>query len=195
MVHIDNIPHILKCGFVLATSEDASENYVPIGDPSLIEVRRNYHKEYDLKDYIPFYFGKRTPMLFVIQRGFNNVPRQHAENIVYCAIRLEDVFNSSVDCIFTDGHAVNEITEFYSKEKLSIVDNYVKYNDVDAKYWENTEEDPDRKRRKEAELLVKEKLPPEFIFMFGVYNDNAKRKLINFGIQEDKVAVSPKDYF
>lgn len=39
MVHIANIPHILKEGFVHSDSPRAAKDYVSIGDKTLIETR------------------------------------------------------------------------------------------------------------------------------------------------------------
>ncbi|WP_423786508.1 DarT ssDNA thymidine ADP-ribosyltransferase family protein [Hoylesella timonensis] len=77
IVHIDNIPYILEHGIVnAAKSTKKDDSYISIGDESLIEVRRNQniiHTESCIGDYIPFYFGPRTPMLYTIQHGYNGV--------------------------------------------------------------------------------------------------------------------------
>ena len=72
MTHIQNIPHILQYGITHLTSPNANVNYVPIGDGSLINTRSSFilNNGKQLGDYIPFYFGVLTPMLYVIQKGF-----------------------------------------------------------------------------------------------------------------------------
>jgi hypothetical protein len=74
MTHVDNIPHILEFGITHRNSENANPNYVSIGDRSLIDNRNSKKVNFDtesiiLGDFIPFYFGIRTPMLYVIQKG------------------------------------------------------------------------------------------------------------------------------
>jgi len=75
MTHIENIPHILKHGITHRLSINFNKNYIPIGDVSIISTRNNYklNSGKTIGDYIPFYFSTRTPMLYVIQRGFNGV--------------------------------------------------------------------------------------------------------------------------
>ena len=195
ITHIDNIPHILKNGLVKADSPLHDENYVPIGDPQIIGLRGDLEvKGYRIGDYIPFYLGPRSPMLYVIQHGYNGVQRVEPEKIVYCVIRLDDLINNNIDCIFTDGHAVSFITSFYSRDKLSSINEIVKFNDVYSSQW-NSEEDLDLKRRKEAELLIKNDLPVQFLRGFVVYNNKAKDFLIEKGVADNMIAVMPSYYF
>lgn len=195
ITHIDNIPHILKNGLVKADSPLHDENYVPIGDPQIIGLRGDIEvKGYRIGDYIPFYLGPRSPMLYVIQHGYNGVQRVEPEKIVYCVIRLDDLINNNIDCIFTDGHAVSFLTSFYSRDKLSSINEIVKFDDVYSSQW-NSEEDLDLKRRKEAELLIKNDLPVQFLRGYVVYNNKAKDFLIEKGVADNMIAVMPSYYF
>lgn len=163
LTHIDNIQYIMSHGLVRSVSTLRDENYVSIGDVQVIQIRkdRKYHG-YCLSDYMPFYFGPRSPMLYVIQHGFNGVRKVVPENIVYCVVRIEDIIKNDVSCIFTDGHALSSLTNYYGKNELSILDSFVKYDDVYSAYW-NSEMDIDLKRRKEAELLINDDLPVQYI--------------------------------
>ncbi|MBP9993428.1 MAG: DUF4433 domain-containing protein [bacterium] len=195
ITHIDNIPHILRNGIVKADSPLRDDNYVSIGDQQVIRVRTEMAvDDRRISDYIPFYFGPRSPMLYVIQHGYNGVQSVEPWNIVYCVIRLDDVVNNNIDCVFTNGHALSKITTFFPKECLIGIDNIVKYDDVYSSQWD-IETDIDLKRRKEAELLIKNDLPPQFIKGFVVYNEEAKQKMMMMGIDENKVVVAPGYYF
>lgn len=81
MTHIENIPHILQHGIVRLSSATADPGFVPIGDSRVIDVRKKVllKNGQTLGEYIPFYFGPRMPMLYVIQNGFNSVPKLSAE--------------------------------------------------------------------------------------------------------------------
>lgn len=191
ITHIDNIRHIENYGLVRSDSPFRDSSYVSIGDHKVIDVRADrIVKGYHLNEYIPFYLGPRSPMLYVIQHGYNGVTRVDAENIVYCVIRLDELISNNIDCIFTDGHALSAFTHFYQKDLLPQIDNIVKYSDVFSSQW-NTEEDLDLKRRKEAELLIKEDLGVQYIKGYVVYNELAKERLISIGIACEKVAVRP----
>lgn len=93
MTHIENIPHILQHGITHRTSPNCNPEFVPIGDSRLIGARDDLtlNNGRKLGDYIPFYFGTRMPMLYVIQRGHNGVPITPAEKIVYCISSVQKI--------------------------------------------------------------------------------------------------------
>lgn len=193
--HIDNIPHIVRNGIVKADSPLRDEHYVSIGDRQIIRVRGEMVvKGYKISDYIPFYLGPRSPMLYVIQHGYNGVQRVDAENVVYLVVRMDELVSNDVDCIFTDGHALSSLTNYYTKDKLPIIGKIVRYDDVYSSRWDS-DTDLDLKRRKEAELLIKNDLPVQFIKGFVVYNEQAKVKLMAMGVDPVKIAVRPEYYF
>lgn len=196
LVHIKNIPHILDVGFVLPTSPKASDGYIQIGDSVVISKRHSLPNSgnLDLRQYIPFYLGPRSPMLYVIQRGYNGVTCFHPSELVYCIVRLSDIREQDIECMFTDGHAFSAITNYYTKDDLVKIDDLVKREDVYAKFW-NVEDDIDLKRRKEAELLIKNELPAKYIKGFVVYNNVARVQLIDYGIAESMIAVRESFYF
>lgn len=195
ITHIDNIPYIESNGLVKANSPLRDSNYVSIGDTQVITKReQRLIKGYRLSDFIPFYLGPRSPMLYVIQHGYNGVKRVDAEQIVYCVIRLDDIINNNIDCVFTDGHALSALTLYYEKKDLGRINDIVNYDDVYSSMW-NSEEDLDLKRRKEAELLVGVDLTPQFIRGYVVYNDSAKQRLVNIGIDATKIVVAPGYFF
>lgn len=196
MVHIDNIRYIVENGFVHKDSPYASPDYVSIGDISVIESRaKQQYKGTNLDDCIPFYFGPRSPMLYVIQHGYNGVTQHNAEDIVYCAISLKEIYESDVRCFFSDGHALDRMTTFYPKSELGNINNIIKYDDVFTQYWNNRTPFDDSKRKKEAELLVRDELPPEYIKGFVVYNGKAKETLVDIGISENKIVIRQDFYY
>ena len=195
ITHINNISHIAKCGIVKASSPLHDKNFQPIGDSQVIKLRKSeVVNGYHIGDYIPFYFGPRSPMLYVIQHGYNGVQHVEPEKIVYCVIKLDDLIADGIECIFTDGHALSFLTSFYTKDDLVNIDSIVNYTDVYSSQW-NLEEDHDLKRRKEAELLIKDDLPAKYIKGYVVYNEKAKQSLIEKGIIGNLIAVMPNYYF
>lgn len=196
MTHIENIPHVLQYGITHRNSSAANINFVPIGDYSLIN-RRNTHLLNNgtvLGDYIPFYFGTRSPMLYVIQQGFNGVLRTHPENIIYCVTSIAEIIASEIDFMFTDGHAIDSFSTLYSKDQVQNIDKILDYNAINATVWID-ENDLDKKRRKEAEFLLSQDLPTRYILGYICYNESAKSKLLEYGIDENKIVVKPNCYF
>lgn len=195
MTHIDNMPHILKCGIVKSTSHNRSDNYISIGDSKVIAARKyKVVNNVNIYDCIPFYFGPRTPMLYVIQNGYNGVAQTEPDKIVYCVVRLDVLIRDKIDCLFTDGHALNGLTKFYTNNNLPNIDEIISYDDVAAVWW-NNETDIDLKRRKEAELLLLDDLPFDKISGFVVYNEKARRQLMEYGVADTMVVVKPNYYF
>lgn len=69
ILHIDNMPHVMKYGLVHNDSPFASDSFVPIDDMSVMDARstKQLPDGSFLSEYIPFYFGPRSPMLYNIQ--------------------------------------------------------------------------------------------------------------------------------
>lgn len=196
MTHIENIPHVLKFGITHASSKNANPNFVPIGDSSIISTRNVFllSNGRKLGEYIPFYFGVRTPMLYVIQNGYNMVSPTPAENIVYCVTSVKKIIELQLDFVFTNGHAVNGFTSQYSLADIPNIDEIIDWKAVNEKFWTN-DTDLDLKRRKEAEFLVLGDIEPSGILGFVVYNKNAQSRMVDFGVNELNVPIKPHFYF
>lgn len=196
MTHIDNIPHIAQFGITHGASPNRNPTFQPIGDSSLIQTRNqvvlaNGRK---LGDFIPFYFGPRMPMLYVISKGFNNVPLTASDDIVYCVSTVQKVLDHEIDFIFTDGHAVDSLSRCYGKADIKQFNTLLDFKAINARFWKS-ESDLDLKRRKEAEFLIVGDLPLSAIAGYVVFQESAKTKLKNWGIDPDKIAVKPDYYF
>lgn len=196
MVHIENVSHILANGLTLATSEKANENYVPIGDNSLIDKRSSVTvpNGKNLNEFLPFYFWYRMPMLYVVQRGYNGVPVQNPENIVYCVTNVEKIIYSRLPFVFTNGHAVSKLSKFFGKEEIHLLEEILDFEAIKKDFWKD-ENDLDLKRRKEAEFLVEGDIPLEVISGWVVYNEVAQKRLLELGIPNDKIVTRENFYF
>lgn len=201
MTHIDNIPHILQYGIVHRSSPNRSPCFVSIGDKSLIDYRNTKSvfvgsKTIVLGDFIPFYFGVRMPMLYVIQHGGNYVEKaRKAEEIVYVVVPLKEIVESGSLYYFSDGHATDSLTTFYDANDIKELPSIIDWDAVKSRFWSGDGIETDIKRRKQAEFLVKEDLPANSIVGFVCYNDNAKSKLVSYGIVENIIKVFPNAYY
>lgn len=196
MMHIENIPHVLQYGITHVQSANANPAYTPIGDSSLINTRNGFelNNGNKLGDYIPFYFGVRTPMLYVMQKGFNWVQPTPAQDIVYCVCSVQKIIDAGLNFVFTDGHAVDGFTTQYNEDDISRIDEIVDWDAIRAKFWKN-EKDLDLKRRKEAEFLVRQDVPVTAVLGYLVYNEEAKNKLTQWGVTDNKLHIKPDYYF
>jgi ssDNA thymidine ADP-ribosyltransferase, DarT len=197
MTHIDNIAHIIENGITHFTSLKRNPDYVPIGDGKIIQTRKNIilKNNKSISDYIPFYFGTRMPMLYVIQKGFNDTTTIPAEQIVYCITSVQQLLEVNLEFVFTNGHALAATTTFYYERFwVAQLDDLLDFNAIRAKYW-NEESDLDLKRRKEAECLVASDIPAAALLGYAVYNEVSKIKLTNLGILPHQIVIKPNYYF
>lgn len=179
IVHMDNIEHLLTHGIYNRDHRKANPDYVNIGDSDLIRNRHDYAVGINppggtLGDFVPFYFGKLSPMLLKIKTGSSGVKAISQEKIVYIVCKVDDVVACCKNWCFTDGHAKNKITTFFNDlEDL----NEVHWEKVDLRYWNATEEDFDRMRQKQAEFLVQTYIPVKCIFELVTRNERAKAQV------------------
>ncbi len=196
MTHIMNIPHILNHGITHISSPNSNPDFVSIGDSSLINTRNEFilNNGRKLGDYIPFYFGARMPMLYVIQRGYNLVSPTRSENIVYIVSSVQKMIELNLDFVFTDGHAVDKFSVQYTQADIENIEDLIDRKAISARYW-NDENDLDLKRRKEAEFLVLGDISITAVLGYIIYNEAAKDRMLNFGVKEEMIIIKPEYYF
>ncbi len=196
MTHIANVPHILLHGITHRNSANANPNFTPIGDPTLISTRDSYKlaNGKTLGEYIPFYFGPRMPMLYVIQKGFNGVPVIPAPEIVYCVTSVQNVIDTQHDFVYTNGHAVDSFSSQFGPQDVDNIGNQIDFQAVKVKDWINPT-DLDLKRRMQAEFLLSGDLPIASVLGFVVRNETAKIQLLGFGITEQQIQIRSNAYF
>jgi hypothetical protein len=147
-----------------------------------------------LGEYVPFYFGPRSPMLYVITKAKQGPKRPQAD-IVYVGCKFLTVANSGTQFAFTDGHAKMKVTGFYTQpQNLDKLNWDVIYSPV----WNNTEQEFDRTRQKQAEFLVHSYVPPEWIDVVVVHDNNVctfAQGLIQAANHRATVRVNPTHAF
>lgn len=130
----------------------------------------------------------------MIQKGFNGVKPTKPEEIVYCVTSVQQILNSTLNFIFTDGHANNHFTSEYSKGQIHNIDNILDYDAINCRDWID-ENDLDKKRKKEAEFLIEADLPLNNILGYICFSKKAQDKLISYGIEIKKIVIKPQYYF
>ncbi len=207
ITHIENIKHILNQGITHKNSSNANTDFKSIGDVSLINTRgvkqinvdngdfSNTIETIILGEFIPFYFGIKMPMLYVIQNGGNFVKKVISpEKIIYVACSVQKIKDFNLIYYFSDGHATDYLTTFYNNEKINDLPTIIDWKSVKAPYW-GGQENLNTKRKKQAEFLVKGDIPINCIVGYGCYNENSKQKLIDMGIDKGMVKVIPNAYY
>ena len=202
ITHIENVPHILQYGITHRKSPCANPDFKAIGDSSLISFRESTilscgGKSVALGEYIPFYFGVRMPMLYVIQHGGNFVPSSvKPDDIIYLVVNMKEVIGRIGDfCYFCDGHATDSFTHIYGPENFYMIPDLVNWTAVKALKWSGENVERDLKRKKQAEFLVGQDIPKECLYGYVCYSEKSKAKLVSYGIPDEKVKVFPKAYY
>ncbi len=195
ITHIDNIEHILQYGITHKNSAYCNQGYRTIGDDSLINRRDNKFLPNGqvLGDYVPFYFHYRMPMLFVLQKGFNQLPACSASEIVYCISSVQQVLAAQLPFLFTNGHALAGLSTIYESKEIERIAELLDFEAIKAHYWKS-DEDLDLKRRKEAEFLVLGDMPLNSILGFAVYDQTSKAKIDSFHSGKHTI-IKPTYYF
>lgn len=176
ITHIKNLDFILKTKIInCPNSNNCDPNFIGIGDSSLILSRKSRQipiiPNGDFSDYVAFYFGARSPMLYNIQKGFNDIIKRNPEDIIYLITSFDIVKENKSKFVFTDGHGYHHLSQFFNQESdLKEVD----WKTINLATWNDTEDDPDRKRKKQAEFLIHNEVPFSMIVAIVVYNENAK---------------------
>lgn len=174
ITHVKNLPGILEEGGLWCDRESAVRCSGKIG------IAHHHIKERRAKrpvtvapygalaDYVPFYFAPRSPMLFAIDRGQVVDYQGDQKDIVHLVSAAETIRESGRRFVFSDGHADMAISSFFMDLKdLSRVD----WKIMKETYWNDTETDGDRKRRRQVEFLVHGFFPWELVERIGVMND------------------------
>lgn len=196
MTHIKNVPHMQMHGITHRTSANANPNFTSIGDPTLISTRDAFVLDNgrSLGEYVPFYFGTRMPMLYVIQKGYNGVAITPAQDIVYCVTSIQKVIETNLEFVYTNGHAVDSFSSQFSPQDVIAVENQVDFQAVKVRDWKSPT-DLDLKRRMQAEFLLLGDLPTEALLGYVVYNQHAANQLLEMGVQQNRIHINNNHYF
>ncbi len=174
ITHINNLPSILNSGGLIANSRlrQQQSNYLDIAHGHIQDRRELTRVPCAalgcLHDYVPFYFAPRSPMLYAIHKQNTQGYSGGQNPVIYLVSQAQIIAANNLTFAFTDGHAVIAYSEFYDNlQRLDMIDWAI----MQAKYWNNTQEDGDRKRRRQAEFLVHQFCPWMLMLEVGVINN------------------------
>lgn len=161
MTHVGNLEAIIGSGELRATSRltAAGAAFTNIAYSSIQAQRAAKRVPCgpggSLHDYVPFYFTRRSPMLYTINRS--NVPCEGGQGaLVHLVSTAQAVADAGLGYAFSDGHGIMAYSGFY--DDLARLDE-IDWDIISAVQWADTVEDGDRKRRKQAEFLVRDDFP------------------------------------
>jgi len=202
-IHVDNLRAILERGGIWAPNFEPKNghDYKKIHNTDVQDKRRVRRipcgPDGVIHDYVSFYFGPRSPMLYQLHTDWVQDYDEGQESLIYLVSTTQAVAESNALFVFSDGHGIATFTAWFSD--LAALDK-VDWNTVYAKMWKDTNDDMDRQRRKQAEFLVHKFCPWSLICKIAVVNDRMKTKVE--GVLEDfpedlkrLVTVKPDWYY
>jgi hypothetical protein len=164
--HIDNLLGILATGGIWAPNHLPPGTAQPANITHADIVARRAQKVVPvgpgglLHDYVPFYFGARSPMLYANHSGWVRTNPDGQAVVVYLVAYAEEVAQAGHGWAFTDGHAEMGITAFFDDlARLPELD----WASIRATQWGGPKVHPDLKRRKQAEFLVHRFFPWDLV--------------------------------
>lgn len=180
IIHVDNLEVCLQRSGLHAPNHTPSDGlpYKMIHNAS-IQAERQVREIVCgpcgvVHDYVPFYFGYRSPMLFQLKTGWVEGYDEGQEPIIYLVSKVQSVAGSGAGYVFSDGQGIAAYTTWY--DDLSDL-NKVDWNMVYERYWSDTVDSPDRQRRKQAEFLVHQCCDWSLIQEIATVDDRMKKKV------------------
>jgi hypothetical protein len=170
ITHISNLPRILAEGGLWCDSEVERRGLAAqcIAHAHIKERRKAKQVPCGpggvLADYVPFYFAPRSPMLYSIHTGYVQGYDGGQQAILHLVSSAEAIRAAGLEYVFTDGHAPMALSKFFDDlADLKKVD----WSVMPLKWWDTTPQQPDRKRRRQAEFLVRQFVPLDCFTAIG----------------------------
>ncbi len=177
LMHVENLDTCLARGSAARTEPHADDGiaYRTIHRQDVQDVRRvravSKGPGGTVHDYVAFYFGPRSVMLYQLHTGRVEGYGEGQEPLLHLVSTCQAVAAADLRFVFSDGHGLARFTAWY--DQLADLDK-VDWDATYATWWNDTPEDMDRQRRKQAEFLVHRSCPWGLVTEIGVYNEAAR---------------------
>ena len=192
--HIDNLPNLLRTGFLCNNHVDfpaegcrsiaeagiqarRAEMVVPCGPGGVVH------------DYVPLYFGSRSPMLLAVINKKN--VDQH--EIIYFEFPIALLERN--DVVFTDASANTEDPPSFYSDPADL--NNLNWNEIDSLKWKSANDTLRHQRM--AEVLVHSRLPLPEATRVVVWNSSIAQRIQEIvsqaGVPFPPITYNPIHYF
>jgi ssDNA thymidine ADP-ribosyltransferase, DarT len=170
ITHIDNIGAMARDGALRCDSSCNVNGIRPvsIAYDNLKAKRARWKVDVaqggTLADYVPFYYAPRSPMLYAIDGGYVPSYDGGQVEVAHLVCSAQEIARPSGFAI-TNGHAISPLSDQF--DDLACLDR-IDWEIMPERLWRDTDEDGDRKRRRQAEFLVFETVAFEAVKQIGV---------------------------
>ncbi len=119
LIHINNLAVCLSRGALYAPNYTPQDGlvYRTIHREDIQEGRRIHEVEAGpggtVHDYVPFYFGPRSVMLYQLRTGWVPGYREGQEPLVHLVSHCQAVAAARLGFVFSDGHGLARFTAWY----------------------------------------------------------------------------------
>lgn len=181
ITHVENLARILDHHALVSHNgcRHGGIEYRRIGDASLKDTRSSFPVRVPpygcLGDYVPFYLGPRSPMQYRIHQRSVAGYEGTEHDVIFLVSSLESLRRCGRPCVHTDGQANAHRTRHV--EGLEEVAATVDWTVIRGKWWHNTDQYPDRQRRRSAEVLVHRRCPLSVIEGIAVANNTVVKRV------------------
>jgi uncharacterized protein YjbI with pentapeptide repeats len=118
-----------------------------------------------LGDYVPFYFAPRSPALYQLATGDHQINKTSQNELVFFRLDFRPVADGLVNeslSLISNQHPLKTGALFYTATPESIATR-INWKTIKSFRWQDTDEYPNRKSQREAELLIYQRLRLEQI--------------------------------
>ena len=122
-------------------------------------------------DYVPWYFGPRSPMMFTLNRN-NYEYRDGFDEVVYLVSSVSRIISLGGSWVASDRNAALAIAEFVDDH--SLLQEHVSWEIIRARYWRDFADGADLRA---AEFLVYESVPWEGVEFIVTKTDETRVKV------------------
>lgn len=156
-LHIDNLSIVMQRGGLHAPNCTPNDGLTYTTIHHLDVQKKRADKQIHcgprgvIHDYVPFYFGFLSPMMFNLKTGRVAGYTEGQEPLIYLATTAQTIADSGAGFVFSDGHGLAAYTSWF--DDLSRLDE-VDWSVVYQRCWAGNANDMDCQRKKQAEFLV-----------------------------------------
>ncbi|MDB5250045.1 MAG: hypothetical protein JWQ40_4439 [Segetibacter sp.] len=189
----------MRRGIYCPASDIKDPHYINIGKKDIINKRESkaihVHPYGKIHDYVSFYFGPKSPMLYSIYKGNSDTPYPQSD-VAYIVTSIPVILEQKLNFVFTTGQAIMQLSTSHNNlDDLNKID----WDIIFATYWfDQPPEYVDRARKRMAELLIYEYLPVNCILGIAVISSEIQQiveKMVSDAGLSIKVKVVQNWYY
>jgi hypothetical protein len=190
IVHITNLAWIIENGMCCLNSTNQNPSYRTIGNPDIIQRRRNrpvpLHPFGTLADYVPFYFTPYSPMLYNIETGYGGITRVPPRDIIIFVSSLYHITELQLSFLYTDRHAYLAHAQYF--DTIYQLPDVINWTILQLRDFKKDPENPEKSERYQAETLIYSHVPVS-AFKGIICYDNDVREYVRTECEQRNVHI------